>query len=278
MFSEFRQSHPITFWVLAIGGALIIIWAIGGRIFGVHSSSTQNSTVVAGPTDAQVSAAAGLSIAQLQAQSDAAARADNLTLAEDQLAVGFKIAQLEAARNTNLDTLNYNFGISSLNAQTQQIGIAADVSNHQTDAAAATQQLQITANRDQSLAITNAQVAMNAANNKTQRNSSNNGLFGGIIGAIGSIFSDQRLKENVAFSHVDDRTGLTWYSFNYTENARRLLCLPRGRFVGVMAQDLLDRRDLSFAVERHSSGFLCVNYHAFGGHELAKQRSGLEVA
>lgn len=281
MFNDFRQSHPITFWVLAIGGVLVLLWAIGGRVFGV-GTSTQNSTVVAGPTDAQVSAAAGLSIAQLQAQSDAQARADNLTLAEDQLAVQARIAELDAARNTNLDTLNYNLGISSLNAQTQQIGIAANVQNHSTDAAAATQIAQINANRDTSLAVTNAQVQISAGNNSVEKKKSSNGLLGGIISVgaslLGGLFSDARLKENLEFSHVDDRTGLTWYAFNYTDNARRLLRLPRGRFIGVIAQDLLDRRHLSHAVSRHESGFLIVDYKAIGGAELAKQRTGLALA
>ncbi len=280
MFSEFRQSHPVTFWVLAIGGVLVVLWAIGGRVFG-QGATSQNSTVVAGPSDAQVAAASSLSIAQLQASSDAAARADQLTLAEDTLGVQAQLAQLENARNTNLDTLNYNLGISQLNAQTSQIGIAANVQDHSNALDAATEQARIAANVEQQRIITNASVAINQAQQKTARNSSNNGLLGGLISGIGSIFSifsDARLKENLAFSHVDDRTRLTWYSFNYTENARRLLRLPRGRFIGIVAQDLLDRRDYAHAVTRHSSGFLCVNYACFGGAELAKQRSGLEIA
>lgn len=277
MFNDFRQSHPITFWVLAIGGVLVVLWAIGGRVFGV-GASTQNSTVVAGPTDAQVNAAAGLQIAQMQTQSDAAARADSLTLAEDQLAVGFKIAQLDAARNTNLDTLNYNYGISALTAQTNQIGIAAQVQNHSNDVQLASEQAAISGNVAQQQIIANTQIAIATQANKTARTQSNNGLLGGLFSGIASIFSDARLKENLAFSHVCPRTGLTWYSFNYTPHARKLLRLPAGRFIGVMAQDLLDRRDLSFAVTRDDSGFLTVNYRAFHGHELAKQRSGLEIA
>lgn len=277
MFNDFRQSHPVTFWVLAVGLVLVVLWAIGGRIFGVSAASTQ-STVVAGPTDAQVSAASNLSIAQLQSSSDAAARADALTLQEDTLGVQYKIAQLDSAQQTNLDTLNYNYGVSALNAQTQQVGIAAGVQNHSTDAALAQAEAVISGNVAQQQILSNTQIAISTAANKTARAQATSSSLGSLFGDIFSIFSDARLKENLAFSHVDDRTGLTWYSFNYTENARRLLRLPRGRFVGVMAQDLIDNRKFSFAVTRHASGFLTVNYSVFGGAELAKQRTGLEIA
>lgn len=261
MFAEFRASHPIVFWLLVIGGGLIVLWAIFSRAGGGGASTYAAAT---GPSDAQVNASAAIQAAQIQSQSDAAARADAFALQEEQLGVAFHIAQMDNARGTHADDLNYQLGIANINAQTQQIGIAGEVQKAIATLDANTQIEQIHAYRDTSLAVTNAQVAINQANNKTARKSSSDGLLGGIIGGIASIFCDERLKADIQFEYVDPETGLRWYSFNYSRSAQKRFGLPSERRIGVLAQELLDTR-YAYALTKDRTGYLRVNYCAING-------------
>ena len=281
MFDNFRATHPVTFWVIVVGLILIAVWVVSSYVFGgaANTQSTAGVQTLQGPTDAQVSAASALSVAQLQAQSDQQARQDNLTLQEETLGVQYKIAQLQSAQGTNQDTLNYNLGVAQLQAQTQQIGIAAQVQSQSNQLSAQTAQQQIAANEQTQLAATNASVSINNAGQKTAQKSSSNNLVGGIIGAglsiLGGLFSDARLKQNAMFHHQDPVTGLWWYSYEFTPQARKLLRLPTGRYVGVFAQDLLDTR-FAHAVSRGAHGFLKVDYSKIiGSSETAIAAGGM---
>jgi hypothetical protein len=270
MFENFRQTRPVTFWVLVVGVAIIALWAVGSRIFrGARSTAPATVETVTGASDAQIQASASLEIARLQAQGDAQARADALELRAEELGVTYKIAQLENARRMNADNLSFNLGVFQTREQTNQIGIAAALQRAISTDETAVELERVRANRDVSLAITNAQVQMNSANNKTARKQSSNGLLGGIIGAIGGIFSDARLKENFEFAFNDPETGIAWYHFNYQPWAQKRFGLTAKRSIGVIAQDLLDTRYAS-AVSRDSTGFLRVNYHAIGGFKYGR--------
>lgn len=261
MFQDFRERHPVVFWVLVIGGGLILVWALLGRAGG---GSVSTVSAPSGPSDAQVASAAAIQTAQIQAASDAAARADNLALAEETLAVQFHVSKMENDRGVAADGLNYQLGIANINAQTAQVGIAADVQKMLAKLDSDTQIAQINANRDTSLAVTNAQVSINSANNKTERKKSSNGLIGNIIGGIASIFCDERLKQDIWFEFVDAKTGLNWYSFTYTDDARRRFGLPGERRIGVLAHELIDTQ-YAHALTRDHTGYLRVNYGAING-------------
>lgn len=278
MFDNFKARHPVVFWVVAVGVVLIAVWALGSRLFGGSGTVSQSASTVetlGGPSDAAIAASASLEIARLQAQADAARRADELALAEEELGVNYQLSVLDHNRGMQADQLSYNLGIHQIDANTAQIGIAADVQRALAQLEAQTDQAQIAANRDMSLAVTNAQVqinqqntsaqvAMNSNNNRTARRNSSNSLIGGIIGGITSLFSDARLKENIELSHIDAKTGLAWYRFNYSPWAQRRFGLPKARRLGVIAQDLLDTR-YAHTVTRDNTGYYRVNYAAING-------------
>jgi hypothetical protein len=83
------------------------------------------------------------------------------------------------------------------------------------------------------------------------------GLGEGLGSAIGGLFSDRRIKENIEAVGVDESTGLTLYEFNYKEGFGDTDI----RYRGVMAQDV----ELVYpdAVEE-SRGHKTVNYWMLG--------------
>lgn len=260
MFEEFRARHPIVYWVLLIGGGLILFFAIVPRLFGGGRSTASTVTTIQGPSDAQVAASASLEIARINATADAAARDDMLELQLGALGVQYRMAELEHARGMNADNLSYWLGVRQLDKQTEQVGIAADLERALAQFDADTERAEIEAWRDTQLAMTDAQVQMNFQNNKTARKRSG-GLFGSLFGGL---FSDVRLKSDLVYLFTDPKTGLSWYEFNYTPEARQKFGLPAGRRVGVLAQDLLDTVHAKH-VTRDASGYLRVNYSAING-------------
>jgi hypothetical protein len=80
-------------------------------------------------------------------------------------------------------------------------------------------------------------------------------MFGAVLGAGATIFSDRRLKENIELVGRDERTMLPLYEFEYINGSGR-------RFLGVMAQDVLESHpDMVFTMP---DGFMAVNYAGLG--------------
>jgi hypothetical protein len=80
-------------------------------------------------------------------------------------------------------------------------------------------------------------------------------MFGAVLGAGATIFSDRRLKENIELVGRDERTMLPLYEFEYINGSGR-------RFLGVMAQDVLESHpDMVFTMP---DGFMTVNYAGLG--------------
>jgi hypothetical protein len=80
-------------------------------------------------------------------------------------------------------------------------------------------------------------------------------MFGAVLGAGATIFSDRRLKQNIELVGRDERTMLPLYEFEYTNGSGR-------RFLGVMAQDVLETHpDMVFTMP---DGFMAVNYAGLG--------------
>lgn len=71
-----------------------------------------------------------------------------------------------------------------------------------------------------------------------------------------AFFSDERLKERIEF--IGERKGFRWYTFRFREWARRLLGLPQGEQIGVMAQEV--QALVPSAVHVMPNGFLAVDY------------------
>lgn len=74
----------------------------------------------------------------------------------------------------------------------------------------------------------------------------------GVLGLIGSLFSDERLKEKI--ERIGSRNGFPLYAFNYKGKPER--------WIGVMAQDVLKIKPE--AVDTDENGFHAVHYGKVG--------------
>ena len=86
------------------------------------------------------------------------------------------------------------------------------------------------------------------------------GGFGGLlsgIGAIGDLFSDGRLKEDLAFDGYDNE-GRRWYTYRYIWDEHGM------RRRGVIAQEVMESDPEAVSV--HPSGYLMVNYSKLVRH------------
>lgn len=73
-------------------------------------------------------------------------------------------------------------------------------------------------------------------------------LFGGLFSMAGSIFSDERLKENVeVIGKTDDDLKIATYNYKGDDRPQ----------IGFIAQDVAEKKP--YAVKRHPSGFLMVD-------------------
>lgn len=107
----------------------------------------------------------------------------------------------------------------------------------------------------------NAMLSAQTSNYNAQLATSNQdsgimGLAGTLGGAYISTLSDRRLKENIEY--VGTENGIPLYAFDYVDG----LGLPDGRFIGVMAQDVLEIDP--DAVTTNADGYMSVNYMKLG--------------
>ena len=98
--------------------------------------------------------------------------------------------------------------------------------------------------------VTTGQAGMyNAAQNRQAE------MFGAVLGAGATYFSDRRLKQNIELVGRDERTMLPLYEFEYTNGSGR-------RFLGVMAQDVVESHpDMVFTMP---DGYMAVDYAGLG--------------
>ena len=82
------------------------------------------------------------------------------------------------------------------------------------------------------------------------------GILGGITKAVGGLFSDIRLKENIELLEKGKGGDPNIYSFNYKWQ-------PKARWSGVMAQELLGTKHAD-SVRTNSEGYYMVDYHKLG--------------
>lgn len=83
--------------------------------------------------------------------------------------------------------------------------------------------------------------------------------FGSIIGgALGVMFSDERLKKNMKH-WATDANGLRYYTWEWNERAKQELGLPEGKVVGVSAQELRGTK-FEHALQKSSEGYDMVAY------------------
>jgi Chaperone of endosialidase len=175
-----------------------------------NAQTEQNNTNVAGQIQL-----AGIASQNIQQQTTA-----NETVGLAQLLAATQMAQIQSNTMITGATLNANVQNTLSNN-----ALAGQVSNNQTAQAIA------------------------AGNNQTAQSSSSDGMWGSIIGGALSLFSDERMKENIVRVGQTD-SGLDIYTYNYIGNP--------ASHMGVLAQEAM--RKFPDAVTRHESGYLMVNY------------------
>lgn len=131
-------------------------------------------------------------------------------------------------------------------------GTALDLLRSSTEQGALTKQ--IIANQGQ---ITAQGYLQESAAYKGMEKAANNagigGIIGGVLGAVGSIFSDRRLKSDIKFVSIF-RPGVNFYSFTYAGDDQR--------YIGVMADEV--EKFMPEAVVLDNNGFKRVHYSMLG--------------
>lgn len=87
------------------------------------------------------------------------------------------------------------------------------------------------------------------------------GFLGGLMGGIGDLFSDRRLKKNIKLVGTDE-AGVNWYTWEWNSQAK-LLGADKVSPFGVIAQEVREQ-GFDHAVTEDASGFLKVNYDMLG--------------
>jgi hypothetical protein len=161
---EWIKGHPIL--VALIAGALVILYLVSGSSSNAASASGGQS----GPSDAAVNAAAGVQIAQIQAQAQGAQLQAGLAAANENNAANLTLAsiqaqvanyQVEQAANVQIAGINAAQAVQTAGLQTQQtVALANDATQAQiASLSAATDQARIKAVVD----ISNAPYAVQMA-------------------------------------------------------------------------------------------------------------------
>jgi hypothetical protein len=257
------KAHPLPI-VLGLG-ALVLLWLV------IRGSGGSSGTVVASGSAAPDPGATQLALAQVAAGSQADQTSAQLSLGHEQIAAGLAEAMQGFASKDYEAMLAGSVATSGIQAQenVQLAGINSQV--QLADIAATTNRAQIGANVDmaaltahtyESMAASQSQTSLGLAQigsdervaiaqgaQKTAQKKSSNNLIGGIIGGVLSIFSDERLKENIRTVGYDDK-GRRWVEYNYigSKTVRQ----------GVIAQEIMESDPE--AVHVGPFGYLMVEY------------------
>jgi hypothetical protein len=258
------KAHPLP---LVLGlGALVLLWLV---IRGSGGGGGQ--TVVAGGS-APDPGATQVQLAQIAAGSQADQTSAQLSLGHEQIAAGLAEAMQGFQSKDYEAMLAGSVATSGIQAQenVQLAGIQSQV--QLADIAATTNRAQIGANVDmatltahtyESMAASQSQTSLGLAQigadervtiaqgaQKTAQKKSSNDLIGGIIGGVLSIFSDERLKENIRTIGYDAK-GRRWVEYNYIGGSTKRQ--------GVIAQEVMETDPEAVHVWPFG-GFLMVDY------------------
>jgi hypothetical protein len=214
--------------------------AAAGRAFGVQQDMGQRALAARG-----VNPNSGAALA-LQAQGNlglAAQRANAMTGARTQA------EQMGFARRMDVTGLGRNLAGASTAAYQGATGAGSAGMNVAMAPGSQFQQGMAGAGTTMGNVATGQAGLYNAGQNRQGE------MFGAVLGAGATIFSDRRLKENIELVGRDERTMLPLYEFEYINGSGR-------RFLGVMAQDVLESHpDMVFTMP---DGFMAVNYAGLG--------------
>ncbi len=236
--TAYVKAHPWQTGFIAVIGVIVFIMIMRGGGGGSSEGS------VSGPSDAEISANATLEAArmQLQGQLQGAQIGAGVQLNSDNKAAEIAMAQINAEKELGLGAIQYqkDLNIATLNSQNTRdaafLGSLGMVKKKTRD--------------DVIQAYYTGQPYYGGRGDSlgSQIGQAGNGI-GSVLKGIGSIFSDQRLKENIALVDTDAK-GRNIYEFNYKgSNVRRR---------GFIAQDLL-QTDPEVVFRDPVSGFMKVD-------------------
>lgn len=257
------KAHPLPI-VLGLG-ALVLLWLV------LRGSGGGGQTVVAGssgpsPGDTQ------LALAQVAASSQADQTSAQLQLGHEQIAAGLAEAMqgfsskdyesmvaasvatsgIQAQENVQLAGIQSQVQLADIAATTNRAQIGANVDMASLTAATYQHMADTTANTSLGLAQigSNERVAIAQGTNKTAQKKNSLGAIVGVVGAIASIFSDERLKENIHTIGYD-RKGRRWVEYNYIGG--------KTKRQGVIAQEIMESDPEAVHVWPFG-GYLMVDY------------------
>jgi len=188
------------------------------------------------------STAGSISIANISAQLGALQTVTSARVAESTTAAQVDIqrlltdAQITVVESNNQATTE----IARINAMTQQL-----MSTNQS-------QVTIQQSADQKDAILGISDNQRRLGEVQSSNQMWGSMINGVTSAIGSVFSDSRMKENIV--RVGMKNGFPLYEFNYYGDTQR--------YRGVMAEDVQAKRP--DAIINGSDGFMKVDYRKIG--------------
>ncbi len=214
--------------------------AATGRAFGVMQDASARAAASRGVNP---NSGAGMALQSQNMLGLSAQRANAMTGARNQA------EQMGFARRMDVTGLGRGLGGAAQGAYGAATGAGSAGIN--TSMAPGAQQMQGMQQAGQTMGnIATGQAGMyNAAQNRRGE------MFGAVLGAGATIFSDRRLKQNIELVGRDERTMLPLYEFEYINGSGR-------RFLGVMAQDVVESHpDMVFTMP---DGFMAVNYAGLG--------------
>lgn len=218
---EYAKAHPVATGAVVIIGGIIFILIVRG---GGSSSSTTS-----GPSDAQIAADATIQAAQINAQAgvSAAQVGAGVQLNSDNKAAEVAMAQIQAQKDLYSEYFTDQTTVAqsqiAAQAKTSQAVIAATSSPNAKNSKVAS--VLASVGTGQPVSYVQQQGPSSAA----QIISSIGGLIGQAGPTLTSIFSDQRLKENITYAG-QDKNGRNLYSFNYRGS--------KTKRIGYIAQDI----------------------------------------
>lgn len=255
---EYVKAHPWATGIIVVVGGFVFLMIFRG---GSSDSGGSSGDGYYHPSDAEIAANAQVAAAQIAAnaqtsQAGAAVQAAqvgaNVQMNSDNKAAEVYMAQINAAKELGLKDIDnqwheYDQGISLANAALGVKGL---------DQASRTAILQNAIVGGQISQVQYSPGKYNATGNSTWFPQAGNtaggiiGSIGGLASSLGSIFSDQRLKENIKFLGYDDK-GLEVYEWNYKGS--------RKKHIGYIAQSVARSNPEAIVVDP-GSGYWKVNY------------------
>jgi hypothetical protein len=223
---EYAKNHPVQSGIIAVVGVVIFVVIVRGS-----GSGATTRAIYSGPSDAAFAADAAIKTAEKQSNAtiQVATIGAGVQLNSDNKQAEVMMEQYRAAERVGI--ANANVGLEQAKAL-RDIGLASEATEQErlanearlTNEAFARLGSLKKKDRDEALQAIVTRQAIPSGDNAANSASGIIGSIGGAVGSVAkafkSIFSDDRLKENIRYLGVDDK-GFGVYEFNYKGSNRK---------------------------------------------------------